>query len=196
MKKIKFLLGITLLCATLTSCNELKSILQMALCTYDIDGVVSPKIAGVSLGNITNPSQLSMTDVAKIALAFSHNNFPLSLTVNVKATNPGSVVASIQKLDWALDLEQKEILQGSLDQVIDIPAGGGSTLIPFTIGTDLLQLFSGETKDNLLNLALNIANVGDSSSKVSFRIRPTVTIGGQAVSTTKFITLSKTVSSK
>jgi len=196
MKKIKFLLGITLLCGTLTSCNELKSMLQMMLCTYDLDGIVSPKIAGVSLSNITTPSQLNATDVAKIALAFTNNSFPLSLTVNVKATNPGNVVATIHKLDWALDLDQKEILQGSLDDVIDIPAGGGSTIIPFTIGTDLRQLFSGETKDNLLNLALNIANVGDSSSKVSIRIRPTMTIGGQAVSSTRFITLSKTVSSK
>jgi LEA14-like dessication related protein len=194
MKKIKLLLGIVL-CTALISCNEIKGILQMINCTYNLDSVVKPTIAGVSLSSITNPSQLNVMDVAKIALAFSKKNFPISLTVDVKATNPGNVEAKIQQLDWAMDLEQNEILHGSINQIISVPASGGSALIPFTVTTDLLQLFSSETKDNLLNLALNIANVGDSSSKVSLRVRPTIVIGGQPLST-GFITLSKTVSSK
>lgn len=195
MKKFKFLLGI-ILCTTLISCGEIKQALQVVNCQYNLDGVVRPAIAGVSLSNITNPSQLSITDVAKIALAFTNKSFPLSLTVNVKATNPGNVAATIQQLDWAIDLEgQRDFLQGSVSQAINVPAGGGSTLIPFSINADLLKLISGETKDNLLNLALSIANIGESSSKVSIRVRPTVTIAGQPIST-GFITLSKTISSK
>ena len=195
MKKIKLLLGTVLLCTTLISCKELQSLLQIINCSYVLDGVVSPTVAGVSLSSITNPSQLKATDLIKVGLAFTNKNFPLNVTFNVKATNPGTVDATVHKLDWAMDLDQKEMLQGSIDQIISIPSGGGSAIIPFTVQTDLLKLFGTETQDNLLNLALNIANVGDSSSKVSLRVRPTISMGGQPLST-GFITLSKTVSSK
>jgi hypothetical protein len=194
MKKIKLFLGFILF-ATLLSCSALQSALQVVNCKYDIEGVVNPSIAGVNLNNITNPSQINSMDLLKLTTAFVTKSFPLNITINVKATNPGNINATVQRLDWAIDLEQKELLNGTINQTINVPSNGGSAIIPVTVGTDLFQLFSGETKDNMLNLAMNIINVGESSSKMSIRIRPTVLIGGQPVST-GFITLSKTVSSK
>ncbi|MDR3226404.1 MAG: LEA type 2 family protein [Prevotellaceae bacterium] len=194
MKKVKTFLGLAL-CITLMSCAVMQSALQIANCKYDVDGVVRPTVAGISLNNITNLNQINALDLIKITAAFASKNLPLSATINVKATNPGSVAATVQRLDWAIDLEQKEVLSGAINQAISVPANGGSTLIPVTVGIDLFQLFSGETKDNLLNLAMSIANIGENSSKVSIRVRPTVVIAGQQV-TAGFITLSKTVSSK
>lgn len=191
MKKVKTFLGLAL-CITLVSCAAVQSALQIVNCKYDLDGVVRPTVAGISLNNITNLSQISALDLIKITTAFASKNLPLSATINVKATNPGSVAATVQRLDWAIDLEQKEVLSGAINQAISVPANGGTTLIPVTVGIDLFQLFSGETKDNLLNLAMSIANIGESTSKVSIRIRPTVVIAGQPI-TAGFITLSKTI---
>ncbi|MDR1198749.1 MAG: LEA type 2 family protein [Prevotellaceae bacterium] len=194
MKKIKLFSGFLLFTALL-SCSALQSALQIVNCKYDIEGVANPVIAGVSLNNITNSGQIQAMDLIKLTAAFATKNFPLSVTVNVKATNPGNIAATVQRLDWAIDLEQKEILNGTVSEVISIPSNGGSAIIPVTLGVDLFQLFKGETRDNLLNLAMNIANVGESSSKVSIRIRPTVVIAGQSL-TAGFITLSKTVASR
>jgi LEA14-like dessication related protein len=195
MKKIKLFLGF-LLFAALVSCSAVQSALQIVNCKYDIAGVASPTIAGVSLNNITNLSQINAMDLLKLTTAFATKNFPLNVTINVKATNPGNIAATVQRLDWAIDLEQKEILKGAINQTISVPANGGSTIIPVSVGIDLFQAFSGETKDNLLNLAMSIANIGESSSKVSIRVKPTVVIAGQHVSPGGFITLSKTFSSK
>ena len=184
-----------MLCVTLLSCSTLQSALQIVNCKYDLAGVGQPSIAGVNLSNVTDLSQISAMDLIKLTTAFATKSLPLNATINVKATNPGSSAAAIQRLDWAIDLESKEILNGSVNQAINVPANGGTTVIPFNIGVDLLQLFSGESKDNLLNLALNLVNAGDSSSKVSIRVKPTVLVAGQPLST-GFITLSKSVSSK
>ncbi|MDR1553868.1 MAG: LEA type 2 family protein [Prevotellaceae bacterium] len=194
MKKIKLLLGFILF-ATLVSCSALQSALQIVNCKYNIEGVSHPTIAGVSLNNIKNINQINAMDLIKLTAAFATKNFPLSVTVNVRATNPGNIAATFQRLDWAIDLEQKEILNGAINQTINVPANGGSTIIPVSVGIDLFQMFSKETKDNLLNLAMSIVNIGDSSSKIGIRIKPTFLIGGQEVST-GFITLSKTVTSK
>jgi LEA14-like dessication related protein len=194
MKKIKLLFGFILFTALL-SCSELKSALQIVNCKYDIESVANPAIAGVSLNNITQLSQINTTDLLKLTAAFATKNFPLSVIVNVKATNPGNIAATVQRIDWAMDLEHNEILNGAINQMINIPANGGSAIIPVTLGVDLFQLYKSETRDNLLNLAMSIANIGESSSKVSIRIKPTVVIAGQTVST-GFITINKTINSK
>jgi LEA14-like dessication related protein len=194
MKGIKLFSGIVLF-AALVSCSALQSALQIVNCKYDIEGVSNPTVAGVNLNNIANISQIKAMDLVKLTAAFATKNFPLNVTINIKATNPGSMAATVQRLDWAIDLEQKEILNGAVNQTISVPANGGSTIIPVSVGTDLFQLFNGKTKDDLLNLAMNIANIGESSSKISIRIKPTVVIGGQSIST-GFITISKTITSK
>ncbi|MDR2292696.1 MAG: LEA type 2 family protein [Prevotellaceae bacterium] len=194
MKKIKLFSGFILLVA-LVSCSALQSALQIVNCKYDIAGIANPTVAGIGLNNITNINQIKAMDLVKITAAFATKNLPLSVTINIKATNPGSVAATVQRLDWAIDLEQKEILKGAINQAINIPSNGGCAIIPVSVGIDLFQLFSGETRDDLLNFAMSIANVGESSSKVSIRIKPTVVIGGQPIST-GFITLSKTTGSK
>ncbi|MDR2064907.1 MAG: LEA type 2 family protein [Prevotellaceae bacterium] len=194
MKGIKLFSGIVLF-AALVSCSTLQSAFQIVNCKYDIEGVLSPTVAGVSLNNITNINQIKAIDLIKLTAAFATKKFPLNITINIKATNPGRVAATVQRLDWAIDLEQKEILNGAINQTISVPANGGSAIIPVSVGMDLFQLFSGENRDNLLNLAMNIANIGESSSKISIRIKPTVVIGGQSIST-GFITISKTIASR
>jgi LEA14-like dessication related protein len=194
MKRIKLFSGFILL-AALMSCSTLQSALQIVNCKYNIEGVANPTVAGVSLNSISNINQIKTMDLVKITAAFASKNLPLNVTINIKATNPGNIAANVQRLDWAIDLEQKEILNGAINQAISIPANGGSVIIPVSAGMDLFQLFSGKTKDDLLNFAMSIANIGESSSKISIRIKPTVVIGGQAIST-GFITLGKTIGSK
>jgi LEA14-like dessication related protein len=194
MKKLKLLFGFILF-AALISCGTLQSALQIANCKYSLDGVAQPTVAGINLNNITNLNQINAMDLIKITAAFASKNLPLNLTVNIKATNPGNGTATVQQLEWAIDLEQTEMLKGTINQTINVPANGGSTVIPVSVGVDLFQLFKSETKDNLLNLAMSIANIGESSSKVSFRIKPTVVVAGQPISM-GFITISKTFNSK
>jgi hypothetical protein len=58
MKKVKIFLGF-MLCATLLSCSELQSALQIVNCKYDLAGVGQPSVAGINLSSITNLNQLN-----------------------------------------------------------------------------------------------------------------------------------------
>ncbi len=196
MKKLKncFLILCVALCGTISSCDTLSNAAGFINCKYDLGGVVNPSVGGISLNNITNISQINALSVVKLAASIAQGSLPLSATVNVKATNPGSTLAQIQKLEWAVDLENNEILQGVVNQQISIPANGGSTTIPFTLQVDLLKLINNGSQNDLLNLALNIANAGDADSKIGIRVKPTVMIAGRAVSL-GFINISKSIKS-
>lgn len=195
MRFLKSTFGIVFCLMLLVSCDTVKSALQLTNCQYSLGGVAQPQVAGINIGNMTDISQIGTVGLLKIGAALATKSLPLNATINVKATNPGTVAAMLSRFDWAIDLEGKEMLNGTVNKAVNIPANGGSSVIPFSIGVDLFQLLSGDTRDNLLNFALNLANAGEASSKVSVRIRPSISIGGQTIPM-GFITLSKNVNSK
>ncbi len=197
MKTKIFLLTTFIGLLSITSCDTVQQALGFVNCKYELGGVANPAVGGISLSNITNLSQINATSMIRLTAALAQGSLPLSATVNVKASNPGATLAQIEKLEWAIDLENKELLQGVVNQRISVPANGGTTTIPFTLQLDLLKVSQGNSLNDMLNLALNLANAGDnsSSSKVAIRVKPTVMVAGKAISS-GFITINQSVSSK
>lgn len=194
IKKLLYVTAAVLACAFISSCDTAKSVSQavsLVNCSYDLDGVANPMLGGISLANVTDPSQLSAADLLKITAYLAQGKLPIAATVNIKASNPNVVAAALENLEWAIDLKGKQLLQGMISQPVNIP-GKGSTTIPFTIQTDLMELTKDHSKDDLINLALNLVNAGEASSDVSVRIKPTVMIGTYPFST-GFIKLDKLI---
>lgn len=196
MKKLRsyFLILCVALCGTFTSCDTLSNAAGFINCQYDLGGVSNPTVGGVSLNSITNINQINALSMVKLATYIAQGSLPLSATVNIRASNPGSSLAQIEKLEWAIDLENNEILQGVVNQRISIPANGGNTTIPFVLQLDLLKLINNGSQNDLLNLALNIVNAGDADSKIGIRVKPTVMIANRPVSM-GFINISKSIKS-
>jgi LEA14-like dessication related protein len=164
--------------------------MSFANCKYEFAGFSNPSVAGINLSNMSNINNLNAASMLKLTAGILSGSLPLSFTVNINATNPNATAAQIAGLDWGIDLNSTNILAGTLDHSVSIPGNGGQTVIPLTIQTDLLQLFKGESKDNIMSFVNHLLNAGEGSSNVSIRIRPSVMIGGQKLST-GFITLTK-----
>jgi LEA14-like dessication related protein len=190
--KLKILLVLVITGTIFTSCDVLSSVVSFVNCKYEFAGLSNPSVAGINIGNMTNVNNLNAASLLKLTAGILSGSLPLSFTVNINATNPNSTSAHIAGLDWGIDLNSTNVLSGTLDHSISIPGNGGQTVIPLTVQTDLLQLFKGESKDNIFSFINHLLNAGDGSSKVAIRIRPSVMVGGQKIST-GFITLQKTL---
>ncbi|MDR1169528.1 MAG: hypothetical protein LBK97_01675 [Prevotellaceae bacterium] len=188
--KLKIIIVLFITGTTFMSCDVLSGVASFVNCKYEFAGFSNPSVAGVSLSNITNVQNLGAASLLKLTTGILSGSLPLSFTVNINATNPNSTAAHIAGLDWGIDLNSTHVLSGTLDHSVSVPASGGQTIIPLSIQTDLLQLFKGESKDNILSFVDHLLNTGDGSSNVAIRIRPSIMIGGQKIST-GFITLSK-----
>lgn len=188
--KLKSLIVISIICMTFLSCDVLSGVASFVNCKYEFAGFSNPSVAGINIGNISDVNKLNATSLLKLTAGIMSGSLPLSATVNINATNPNATAAQIAGLDWEIDMNSSKILSGAVNNSVSIPANGGQTVIPLTIQTDLLQLFKGESKENILAFVNNLLNTGDSSSNVAIKIRPSVMIGGQKLST-GFITLSK-----
>ena len=191
--KTKILIVLSVLFLLLFSCNTLSQLTAFKNCNYEFVNLSNATVAGVSLAGLTDVNKLSPTSLLKVTTAILSGNLPLNATVNVKATNPNAKAAKIAGLEWAIDLNSTNILTGSVNQTINVPANGGQTVIPFNFQIDVMKLFKkGEKNDSIIGFVNNVLRTGEGSSTVSIRIKPTVSVGGKNIST-GYITLKKKV---
>jgi LEA14-like dessication related protein len=188
--KLKTIIILFVIGAIFTSCDVLSGVASFVNCKYEFAGFSNPSVGGINISNVTNINNIDPASLIKLSVGILSGSLPLSFTVNVNATNPNSTTAQIAGLDWGIDLNSTNVLSGTLNHSVSIPGNGGQTVIPLTIQTDLLQLFKGESKDNILSFINHLLNASESSSNVAIRIRPSIMVGGQKIST-GFITLRK-----
>lgn len=179
-------------CLIFLSCDTVSNVASFVNCKYAIAGFSNPSVAGISLANLNDVNNLNAANLLKLTSGIMSGSLPLNATINVNATNPNSTAAKIAGFDWAIDMESSNILSGTINQTVTVPANGGETIIPLTIQTDILKLVQGESKNDIMNFVNSMLNIGDSSSKISLRIRPSIMVGNQKIQT-GFITLSKKV---
>lgn len=179
-------------CFVLLSCDTLNQMTSFINCKYEFAGLANPTVAGINFSNIQRVDDLKPASLLKLTAAYLSGDLPLSTTVNVRATNPNKTAAQLEGLEWAIDLDNKNLLAGVVDQRISVAANGGQTIIPVAVQVNIMDLIAGESKDNVLNLLNSFLHVGESSSKVSIRVKPIVMVGGQKIST-GFITLDHLV---
>jgi len=191
--KTKVLIVLSVLFLSFFSCNTLSQLTSFVNCNYELVNLSNTAVAGVNLAGLQDVKSLNATSLLKVTTAILSGKLPLNATVNVKATNPNNTMAQVEKLEWAIDLNNTNILTGNVNQKISVPANGGQTVIPFNFQVDIMKLVKkGETNDNIIGLANNLLKAGESSSTISIRIKPTVSVGGRNVST-GYITVKKKV---
>ncbi|MBK9332204.1 MAG: LEA type 2 family protein [Ignavibacteria bacterium] len=182
MKKIGFYLIILLIPVLITGCSGIKDTMENAQrLKFKLGKVDGLNIAGVKLNNINSLNDLNILDGGKLIAAFASGQLPTKFTVNLIAKNPdtypgGTKESSslIKGLDWRLLIDNKEIITGGIDKTIEVPGVGKSTTIPIPVTIDLLRIFTDNSYENILNLALAIGGKSGSSSRLTLKIKPTI----------------------
>jgi hypothetical protein len=166
-------LGLSLLfvaagCATLQQLAALRNV------DFSLDRVSDLRLAGIDLAGIRSFDDLTFVDAGRLALAVTRNELPLDFRLHLLAENPAdnATEARLVQMDWTLLLQDRETLSGVLDREILLPPGQ-PTDVPLTIGMDLLEFYEGSAQD-LLELALSIADQGGAPKEVALRATPTI----------------------
>ena len=198
MKKIVALVGAVLL---FFSCDVAKQMTGayalLTQCKYVFNSITGLSIAGVNLQNINSISSLNPLALANLLGAFttSSGSLPLSFNLNLDVTNTGDQAAMLNGMDYILAIDGMEMTQGLMKQQIQIGAGK-KALMPISMTFDLKKVMSGQTLDAMKNLAFNFAGIGNSSSNVSLKLKPSFVLNGSTVTAPDFIPISFTLNKK
>ena len=194
MKQIKIIL-VLLILTFVVGCCQYKELKTFTKCEFKLDRVENLKLAGVDIQNVKKLTDLHFLKAGKITSATLQGKLPLEFTVFIKAKNPNSKNAAINKLEWIAFIDDVELLNGVMEKRIEISADGGTADIPLEVRTDLKEVFSSESATALINLALNLVDLSSEKSKIGVKIKPTIKVGKKYISYPGYIKLKKKFSS-
>ena len=147
---------------------------------FKLDKVTAMKVANVPLSNFSSISNIGVIDAANLLAAFTSGKLPVSFTLNVLAKNPNDGTggtkqssAVIENLAWRLFIDNNETINGNVGN-ISVPGVGQSTNIPIGMSFDLLKFFTNGNYNDLINLALALGGSSGSSSRITLKVKPTV----------------------
>lgn len=183
-----------------TACDVLNQVQQMATlakCEFRLSSVDQLRLAGVNIQQVKQLSDLKVMDAAKITTAaISGGSLPLNFTLNVETKNPNSAIAGLNRLEWTLLIDDIEMVSGVNDNRVQIPANGGTAVIPLTIGVDLKQALKGKSADAIANFGLNLAGAGNKPTRITLKAKPYISVGSQTIAYPGYLTVQNEFTSR
>jgi len=197
MKKTVALLGIVIFLFSCDVAKQIAGTYALTQCKYIFQSITGLSLGGVNLQNINSVSSLNPIAAANLLAAFSSpkGSLPLNFTLNLDVTNPGVQTALLNNASYILEIDGMEMTHGSVNKQIQIGTGQTANL-PISMGFDLKKVMSGQTLDAIKNLAFNFAGIGNASSNVTVKLKPSFVIGGSPVSSPDYIPISFTLNQK
>jgi len=197
MKKVIALLGII---SVIYSCDVAKQLVgtyALSQCKYDYNSISGLSLAGVNLQNVSSISSLNPLTAAGLLAAFttSSGSLPLNFTLNLDVSNSGAQTAILNSADYILEIDGIQMTQGLVNHQLQI-ATGSKSVLPITMAFDLKKVLSGKSMDAIKNLAFNFAGIGNASSNVTVKLKPSFVISGSPVSLPDYIPVSFTLNKK
>jgi hypothetical protein len=134
-----------------------------------IERVTDVELAGINLAGFDGGS-LHALDAGRLGLALARGRMPLGGVMHVAASNPSASVADFLALDWALLLDGRDTVRGTVDRPARIGAGQSAS-IPVRVELDLLN-FIGRDAGKALDVAQALLGNGRSNVSLGLRVFP------------------------
>lgn len=163
--------------AVIPSCKQLQGLANMAKCEFKLKSIENITLSGVNVQNVKSLNDLSMIDAARLTSSVLSNNFPLQFNLNMDIRNPNPSPASLNKLDWILNIDDIDLVQGTTQNRIQVAPNGGIATYPLSFNFNLREVLKEKTGQALINFALNLAGAGNQPSRVTLKAKPYMTIG-------------------
>jgi LEA14-like dessication related protein len=160
---------------------------------YNYHSISGLTLAGIDIQQHANSiSSLNPLAVAGLLTAITASaSLPLQFTLNLDVRNPSHQTASLSGLQYILEIDDIQMTEGVLNQPLQV-ASHSSTILPIYMSFDLKTVLNGKSADAVKNLAFNFAGSGNTPSKITIRLKPSVNIGGQSIASPLFIPISFT----
>ena len=194
---LKQLLLFTLIIASFAGCGlnkQAKALQALEHCRYEFVAADSISLAGADISRMIAGGRLDIGSLPGVALGFLSRDIPLSGLLQVKVTNPTKDQAGIQQFAYKILIEDREVMDGTSDLPVIVPAGQTVT-VPVRLKANVYSFLSdSQTQRKLLDFINNVHN-GQTGEKIklTLKIKPTLALGNQQLDYPGYITVDRQV---
>lgn len=178
------------ICLFLASCQAIQMMQSFLKCEFRLAQVGNVQALGIDMTGKRSFADFGLLDAGKVVQALAGNQFMLNFIANVEVKNPNTQPAGMNRMDWILMVDNKEVLNGSLNQAVNVPASGTS-VVPLNLSIDLKKIFASQNRDETLGLAFDLANQGNNSNRIMLRVKPYMNIGGAEIAYPGYLNIKK-----
>ncbi|WP_353181505.1 LEA type 2 family protein [Parapedobacter lycopersici] len=194
LKKCTLLIGIITLLMACGLDKQAKELRALENCRYEFVSADSIFLAGTDVGRLIAGGRLDVGSLPGVALGFLNRDVPLSGLLQVRVTNPTRSRAGIQQFAYKILIEDREVMDGTSDLPVIIPAGE-TVIVPVKLQANVYSFLSDrQTQGKLLTFLKKVQNgQSDEKIKVSLKIKPTLALGNKQLNYPGYITVDKEV---
>jgi hypothetical protein len=181
MKKILAL--ILSLALFLPSCDILQQVGEMQMlskCEFRINSVTDVHLAGVNVSNKQDISDIRPMDIMMLTNGVLSNNLPLNLKLNLQVKNPNDQIASLNRIDWVLFIDDLQMIEGSINERFSV-GPDATSMLPVQIGFNLAEALGDERADTIIDFALGLAEGSGNTTRVMVKLKPSVMVGQRSI---------------
>lgn len=187
MKKLLLLCS---LAGITQACSIISELTAFTRCEFRIHSIQDPAICNIDISNRSSWSDFTFMEGQRIAGSLLGGTLPVDMTANIEIRNPGPDKAAVRSIQWKAFIDDVKVVEGTVQEPVEVPPAGGRSLVPVRVHTDLFRYLEGENATAMLNFALNLIQAGDQSSRFSIQIKPSVLVGSQPITYPGYFTVT------
>ncbi len=191
MTKIKSLALILLVALAFPACQAIQMMQNLLKCDFRLAQVGKVQALGIDMTGKRSFTDFNLLDAGKVIQALTGNQFLLNFVANVEVRNPNTQAAGMNRMDWILMVDNKEVLNGTLNQALNVPANNGTAVMPLNLSIDLKKIFANQGRDETLGLAFDLAGKGNDSNRIMLRVKPYMNIAGAEIPYPGYLNIKK-----
>src|SRR5690606_39819732 len=174
--------------------RQARALKALEKCRYEFVSADSVLLAGTDVTELVADGRIDVGRLPGIALGFLSRDIPLSGILNVRITNPTTHLAGIQQFMYKIAVEGREVLEGTSDLPIEVPAGETVT-VPVKLQSNVYKFLSDQQTLQKLLAFIQSARDGATDEKVSltFSIKPTLALGNKQINYPGYIDIDKQI---
>ncbi|MPN16297.1 hypothetical protein SDC9_163635 [bioreactor metagenome] len=181
MKKSILILSTVLLLSGCNIMNQIGGAIQLSQSEYKYHSLNNIQLAGINLGNASSISVSNLASIATVLAGGSTmQSIPFSMTLNMDVTNPNSSAAFLDALDYAIQINEMEFVEGKMDIPIRIEPGE-TKIIGIPVSVDLKNLMNRYSQDRVTNEMSAFLGITPRETSVTVKLWPKLTVGGTLV---------------
>ncbi len=188
--KIKNGLVMLAILAVISGCAAVQQAKTFAQCQFAISKLHQMNMAGLDVDNLKSINDLNLLQAAKIATTYAGGSLPLSVTANLKIQNPNASSAALNKLDWILEVDGADVLEGTSNERVEV-APNSSAEMPLTVSMDLRKVFKDKKLDYIKDFSSDVLKNREQSERFSVKVRPYFNFLGAQFAYPGYIRLEK-----
>ncbi|MDA3944625.1 MAG: LEA type 2 family protein [Bacteroidetes bacterium] len=180
---------------TLNSCtmlDQINQVQQLALCEFNVLGVNEVSIAGIELQENMERDDLNAAQIMQLTAAVFRREMIVDFNLLLDIDNPNNKTAAMNRMDYELFIDNKEILTGQMNQPVNV-GPNASAQLPMPIRLDLFKVLNNETQDALVNLAFKLTGDQSNPSEILLKVKPYIKVGGRELAYPGFLSVRHTL---